>query len=416
MSSIEAPTARIPAADPPAPQAHGPPGRLPAIDAARGVALLGMMAVHALWVIDAQGAPTAVGLVASGNAAALFAVLAGVGIAFTTGRARVTGGAAARRAAGGLVARGIVIGLIGLALGTVVDAEVAAVILPFYAVLFVLAVPLVLLPTPVLVGGAVAGAVGTPVLSQLVRAQLPAPRGDNPSLAWVVEDPLGLLRELLLTGYYPALSWVPYVAVGLALGRAPLRSPRLAAGLAAGGAALAAAAAGLSTLLLGPGGGLAGITAASTATGLDAATLREYLGAGPDGVTPTSTWWWLAVDAPHSSTPLDLARTAGIALAVIGLLLLLDQLGRRGRPAVRATVAAVRAPLAAAGALALTCYTLHVLFLNSSLDEYSPVTGYVVQVVLVLLLGLGWRASAGRGPLEALASAAGARGARWAGG
>ncbi|HSK59215.1 MAG TPA: hypothetical protein VK935_09205, partial [Actinomycetospora sp.] len=198
-------------------------------------------------------------------------------------------------------------------------------------------------------------------------------------------------------------------------GRAPLRSPRCAAALAAGGTALAVAASGLSALLLGPGGGLARITAASAATGLDPATLQQYLAAGLGGTTPTSTWWWLAVDAPHSSTPLDLARTTGIALAVIGVLLLLDRLARRGGPAVRATVVAVRAPLAAAGAMTLTFYTLHVLVLGSPLDPADPVTGWAVQVVLVLLLGLGWRASAGRGPLEALVSAAGSRGGRWAG-
>jgi hypothetical protein len=79
-------------------------------------------------------------------------------------------------------------------------------------------------------------------------------------------------------------------------------------------------------------------------------------------------------------------------------------------------VAAVRAPLAAAGAMTLTFYTLHVLFLDSPLDTDAPFTGWVVQVVLVLLLGLGWRASAGRGPLESLVSAAGTRAGRWAGG
>ncbi len=413
----EAPTTRLPAAGTATDHhAHDPPGRVPGIDAARGVALLGMMAVHALWVVDDRGAPTAAGLIASGNAAALFTVLAGVGVAFLTGRARVSGAAAVRRAASGLVARAAVIGLLGLALGLTVDAEVAAVILPFSAVLVVLAVPLVLLPTPVLAGGVVAAAAGLPFLSHLVRAHLPLPRGENPSLAWIGTDPVGLVRELVLTGAYPALSFLPYLVAGLALGRAPLRSPRCAAALAAGGAALAATATGLSALLLGPGGGLARITAASTATGLDPATLQEYLAAGPDGTTPTSTWWWLAAAVPHSATPLDLARTTGIALAVIGVLLLLDRPARRGGPAVRAAVTAVRAPLAAAGAMTLTFYTLHVLFLDSPLDAAEPVTGWVVQVVLVLLLGLGWRASAGRGPLEALVSAAGTRAGRWAGG
>ena len=192
-----------------APLVPGSRGRIVGIDAARGLALLGMMAVHALYVSDATGAPTWVGRIASGNAAALFAVLAGVGVAFMTGRTRVTGAGPARRAGAALVARAAVIGLLGLALGVVTDAEVAAVILPAYAVLFVLAVPLVLLPTPVLVGGAVLGAAGLPALSHLVRAGMPPPTLDNPSLGRLVTDPTGLLRELLLTGTYPALTWIP---------------------------------------------------------------------------------------------------------------------------------------------------------------------------------------------------------------
>ena len=115
------------------------------------------------------------------------------------------------------------------------------------------------------------------------------------------------------------------------------------------------------------------------------------------------------MDAPHTSTPLDLARTTGIALAVIGVMLCLDAVRR---PSLRAAVTVLRAPLAAAGAMTLTLYTAHVLFLNSPFDIYAPVPGYAVQVVAVLLLGLAWRATAGRGPLETVASAAGARAAR----
>ena len=392
-----------------APPAPGSRGRIVGVDAARGLALLGMMAVHSLEVSDAAGEPTWVGRIASGTAAALFAVLAGVGVAFMTGRRRVTGAGPTRRAAVALVARAAVVGLLGLTLGLVTDAEIAAVILPAYAVLFVLAVPLVLLPTGVLVGAAALGAGALPVLGHLLRAHLPPPRLDNPSLSWLLADPVGLVRELLVTGTYPALSWLPYLAVGLALGRAPLRSSRFAAGLAAGGAGLAAATSGLSTFLLGPGGGLAAITAVSGATGLDPVDVREILTSGADGTTPTSTWWWLAVDAPHTSTPLDLARTTGIALAVVGAMLWLDAVQH---PALRTAVTTLRAPLAAAGAMTLTFYTLHVLFLNSPFDVFEPGPGYVVQVVAVLLLGLAWRATAGRGPLETLASAAGRRAAR----
>src|SRR6478672_13564809 len=78
------------------------PGRLRGIDAARGLALLGMMATHVLPTFgsDAQLTPTWVGLVFSGRAAALFAVLAGVGLALSTGKERPLQGSelsAARR-------------------------------------------------------------------------------------------------------------------------------------------------------------------------------------------------------------------------------------------------------------------------------------------------------------------------------
>ena len=77
-------------------------------------------------------------------------MLAGVGIAFLTGRRRVSLGRPAGEAAASLVARALVVGAIGLALGYT-DPEIATVILPYYAVLFLIAVPLVLLPTPALV-------------------------------------------------------------------------------------------------------------------------------------------------------------------------------------------------------------------------------------------------------------------------
>ena len=62
-------------------------GRLYGIDAARGLALLGMMATHLLPTFEstAELAPTWVGLTFSGRASALFAVLAGVGLALSTG-------------------------------------------------------------------------------------------------------------------------------------------------------------------------------------------------------------------------------------------------------------------------------------------------------------------------------------------
>jgi uncharacterized membrane protein len=64
------------------------PARLHGIDAARGLALLGMMATHLLPTFESNAnlTPTWIGLIFSGRAAALFAVLAGVGLALSTGK------------------------------------------------------------------------------------------------------------------------------------------------------------------------------------------------------------------------------------------------------------------------------------------------------------------------------------------
>ncbi|GAA4824974.1 hypothetical protein GCM10023201_09120 [Actinomycetospora corticicola] len=391
---------RPPAA--PAPEAPAPPrGRVLGVDLARGLALLGMMAVHSLDETDAAGNATWTSVLVGGKSAALFAVLAGVGIAFTTGRARVPlRSDRALPTAVGLVVRGLAVGLVGLLLGGN-DASVAAVILAYYALLFVAAVPLVFLGrrTLLVLGGLLV--LAAPVASQALRAHLPVATGTNPSFTGLVGDPLGLLTELTVTGYYPVLSWLPYLCVGLAVGRMRLTSARTAATLAGAGTALAVAAVVVSDRLLAR--GLPAILAAST--GADPDAVHEALTVGPDGVTPTTTWWWLAVDTPHSSTPPDLALTIGVALAVLGVALLADHV-RSG------VLDLVRAPLAAAGGMTLTFYALHVLFINSDLDVYGPTAGYVIQVVAVLLLGWGWRATAGRGPLEAAVSALSRRAAR----
>src|SRR5690606_29876798 len=87
--------------------AHGT-RRLVGVDAARGAALLGMIAVHSLSEADAAGRPTVEYTVVSGRAAALFGVLAGVGVAFLTGRRQVA--QSARRATvAGLAVRALLI-------------------------------------------------------------------------------------------------------------------------------------------------------------------------------------------------------------------------------------------------------------------------------------------------------------------
>lgn len=341
--------------------------RLQGVDAARGTALLGMVAAHVLPGERDDGSLTLVEQLVSGRSAATFAVLAGVGLALASGRWD-----ARRRLA--LLLRALVIGLVGLGLGGL-DSGVA-VILAYYAVLFVLVQPFLGWRPRRLLLLAAALALLVPVVSQQVRDLLPSRDVDSPGVDRL-DEPGPLLSELLLTGYYPAAAWLAYLLLGLAVGRLALGRARTAALVAATGAGLLALAEAVSRLLLGPLGG------------------REVLGEDREldrgffGNVPTDRAWWLAVDAPHSTTPPDLVGTAGAALLVLGVALL-----------VATRLPVVLAPLAAAGSMPLSLYTAHVALLGLT-DTDDPERYYLLQVAVGLVAAVLWRRYVGRGPLEA---------------
>ncbi|MGC5077786.1 heparan-alpha-glucosaminide N-acetyltransferase domain-containing protein [Agrococcus sp. DT81.2] len=379
--------------------------RLVGVDATRGIALLGMMAVHALWSSDAEGHVTWTYDLAAGRSAATFAVLAGVGIAFMTGRRKVVG-PDRKGVAVSLATRAALIGLIGLALGYA-DSDVMSVILVYYAVLFVLAIPLTFLPSWALAVTGTAIALGMPVASHLLRPGLPESSGVNPSFDYLLSHPVDLLTELTLTGVYPALPWMAYICAGLLVGRLRLSSPRVALKLLVFGAAAAAAAAAGSWWALRSLGGRDQLYATAGEAGITADEVTEMLIWGTGGTTPTTTWWWLATDAPHTTTPLDLLHTTGVAVALLGALLLLAAFGARHSPAL---VTGLQT-LGAAGGMTLTLYSAHIVFMNSPLDVFDATTGYLVQVLAALLFAHVWHRKVGRGPLETVVTEA-AQGAR----
>lgn len=367
-------------ADPLSPAAGPKKQRLVGIDISRGLALIGMMAVHALIPFDENDNPNWVSYVATGNASAVFAVLAGVGLTLTTGRAAVPRSKALATVAS-IAGRAVAIGLIGLLLGYA-EANITGVILTYYGVMFLLAIPLLFLRTRALVLVGIIAAVAVPVLSQLVRPVLPEATLANPSFVELFDHPLDLLSELLVTGAYPALPWVSYICAGLIVGRLTLSSAKVVRRMLIFGAVLGAAAATVSWWLLGPLGGRAALRlAAGGPLNPDGDTVDDLLTFGFDGTTPTGSWWWLATSAPHSATPLDLLRTIGTAVAVLGAMLLL---GHVAAPALRRVIDLVGAPLAAAGSMTLTLYAAHVAFMNSPLDQFTPMGGYVFQVVSTL--------------------------------
>jgi uncharacterized membrane protein len=198
-------------------------GRLHGIDAARGLALLGMMATHLLPTFEANAdlTPTWIGLTFSGRAAALFAVLAGVGLALSTGKHRPLDGPELSAARRGVALRALVIAAVGLTLGGL---EVnLAIILVHYAVLFLCVLPFLGMKLKPLCGWAIGWILASPVLAYLLRPWLlaanpPLKLGHNPS--WEdLSTPTRLLADLFFTGYYPVFQWMSYLLVGA--GRRP---------------------------------------------------------------------------------------------------------------------------------------------------------------------------------------------------
>ncbi|HEX6337177.1 MAG TPA: heparan-alpha-glucosaminide N-acetyltransferase domain-containing protein [Jiangellaceae bacterium] len=363
--------------------------RLVGVDAARGIALIGMMAVHINPRIGPDGAVSTSYLVAAGRSSALFAILAGVGLALATGGRAAPRGRALAGASAGTVARAAVLAVIGFALGA--PESGVAVILVYYALLFVIAIPFLGLGPSILLPLAFVWAIGSPVLSQLIRSDLPAEPRSVPDFSSLA-DPVTLVAELTLTGYYPGLQWTAYILFGLGLGRLDLRSMRTSVVLFAGGAALAVAAKVVSWQLLESGGMDRLQAAGAGGSPIDRFPLETALVGGFYGTTPTTSWWWLAVSAPHSASPFDLLHTMGVAAGVLGLMLL-----------VATRTRALLWPVAAIGGMTLTLYTLHVVLLSSAVPR-STGDAFLWHVVIALVVAVPWRAFVGRGPLEAVAN------------
>jgi len=275
------------------------------VDAARCVALIGMMAIHVLPGVDPDGSRALSHTLAHGRAAAAFALVAGVSLGLATRRVW-DGTRPWLAAAAAAFARALVIGAIGLALGSL-DSGVA-VILPYYAVFFVLMIPLIGLRARWLVLVAVLAGVVIPVLSHALRGGLPPPELTNPTFATVVDRPAGLALELLLTGYYPALPWLAYLATGLAVSRLSLRTPRTAWALLAGGVTLMVLARGCSRLLLNVFGGR---EARAAAEGIATGDLRQ---ADWSVMSALVLAPGVPLTHPHPHWSVELARAAGVEI------------------------------------------------------------------------------------------------------
>lgn len=373
--------------------------RVVGVDVARCVALLGMMATHVLYARDPDGTLSAAHWLAGGRASALFAVLAGVSLALVTGGVTPVRGVERVARSTGIVVRALLVGALGLVLGAL-DSGLA-IILAYYAVLFVLALPFLGFRTPVLFALGAGWVVAAPVVSHLVRPLLPERGFASPEFQQLSE-PGRLLAELAFTGYYPAVPWMAYALVGLGVGRLNLRDRRIQACLIGLGAYLTVAATVLSRFLTERASVQASLLAEPPYPG-SFDELFDQIAEGTHGTTPTGgAWEWLLVVAPHSATPFDLAQTIGSALLVIGCcLMFVDLLPQAGARAA--------ALLFGAGTMTLTLYSLHVVMVSPLLPPVDEPETYRWHVLVVLAVGLVFVGLGKRGPLEACVGLAAGR-------
>jgi uncharacterized membrane protein YeiB len=322
------------------------PPRIPAVDIARGFAILGMFVAHAMPRANEAE------LLVDGRSSILFATLAGVSMGLLSGAMDPPPPGERSSIRRVVLVRALVIFLLGVLLWTL-GSEIA-IILDYYAIMFLLMLPLLFAGRVALLTTAAVLLLAAPILARLLD---PGSR--------VPESVLDVGREYLLTGYYPALVWLPVLLLGLVAARSGLERRRTQAWLVGGGSVAAVAGYGGAFLL--PGG-----TAEA-----------------------------------HSGSTAEILGSGGTALAILGLLLVATTAGRLGEGA-----RVVLWPLGAAGGLALTVYTAQIVVLAMAAGARDaggpdyPGWPLLIGLALASLAGASlWRYFLGRGPLERLLTA-----------
>lgn len=334
------------------------PSRLAGVDLARGLAVLGMLAAHLLdrpeLVIDDPSTWIAV---VDGRSSILFATIAGVSIGIVTGGRMPRHGLAMIAARRRLALRAAILWVLGIAL--ILTGVPVLVILPAYALLFLLALPFTGLRSRTLF-----------VLAGAFAAVMPF------VVAWIDSAPFwstrtGEVVSRALGWDYPALAWIAFVLAGLGLARAGLERLDVQLWTLAAGTALAVIGYGLHGLI-----------------DPDQALERISLSAAV----------WTA--RPHSTGLLEVIGSGGFAVAALAASLLL----------CRTFVTWIVLPLRAVGAMPLTAYTAQLvawaIWASNALGSAEPLAEFrALEPFWPLTIGIvvgctAWALLVGRGPLE----------------
>jgi uncharacterized membrane protein len=332
------------------------PRRVDGVDAARGLALIGMFVAHVSPAVASLEAAEFIAL-ADERPRLLFALTAGIGLGLLSGGTRpiAEGRGELRRQ---IAIRAVILIALGLLIWLTLN-PLVFVILDVYGVSFLVMLPLMFIAPRAALGLGIGLLAVTPALAEVgARTEF---------VAAVRETPLKFLSDWAVGGAYPVIVWVPAMLIGVALARMDLESPRMVALTA-----------------------LVGAVAASVFLPI-AAQLPP-----PEQVNEAA--WSVPLGAS-----LETLGNVGVCALIVAAMLTLTALAR---PSVRRPARAILSPVTAMGAMPLSIYTIHLVVITLAIREED---GVVTDDSWPLLIGLIagsmafawlWRRYLGRGPLE----------------
>jgi uncharacterized membrane protein len=332
--------------------------RVDGVDAARGLALVGMFVAHVSpEVQDAQAA--AFIAIADDRPRLLFALTAGIGLGFISGGVRPIeqGRTELRRQ---IAIRAVLLIALGFLIWSTLH-PLVFIILDVYGVAFLIMLAFLFVPPHVALMTGVAALAVTPALAEI-----------GARTAFVEEmrlTPLRFLADWAVGGAYPVIVWVPVMMIGLALARFDLESARVVR---------------LTALL-------------STVAAAVFLPLSRLL--PPPELMAESSW-----SVPMRAS-LETLGNVGVSGLVVAAMLTLMSLSR---PQVSRSARVVLSPFTAMGSMPLTIYTLHLVVISLFVhvedgtrtdDSWPLLIGLIVGSMVFALV---WRRFVGRGPLEQL--------------
>lgn len=342
-------------------------GRLIALDAARGIAVIGMFLQH--FALNERNAFVA------GNTTLLFVLCGGISYSIMAQRMKERGSDASIFRSK-MLARAIFVDIIGYLL--IMLNTPYGIILPAYAAMFILALILVNRSTRVIIYTAVGLLLFAPPLMILGMSYFKG--------AYLLQDIAG--------GPMSALALAPAFVAGMAIARFNLTAKRIAITLAISG-----------FIMLVIGKLLAAYVLPDLTTtfeswlvskmDLNQAPPDEYA-IWPHNVTPPQMWHLLLQTAPHTASTFQTLIGLGIAFLVLGLTFLIPD-----------SIKIVLTPFAAVGRVALTMYALQFIIVwvltifNIDYDLSKIPLNDLLVIVITLVIG-SIIARMPNGPLESM--------------